>query len=40
MGPNPWSSLTSGGYCVRLEDGKVFGLYGRSGGTIGTGGGP
>ena len=22
MGPDPWSSLTSGGYCVQLEDGK------------------
>ena len=24
MGPDPWSSLTSGGYCVRLEDGKFL----------------
>ena len=24
MGPDPWSSLTSGGYCVQLEDGKFL----------------
>ena len=24
MGPDPWSSLTSGGYCVQLEDGKYL----------------
>ena len=24
MGPDPWSSLTSGGYCIQLEDGKFL----------------
>ena len=24
VGPDPWSSLTSGGYCVRLQDGKFL----------------
>ena len=24
MGPDPWSSLTSGGFCVQLEDGKFL----------------
>lgn len=24
MGPDPWSSLTSGGYCVQLEDGNFL----------------
>ena len=24
MGPDPWPSLTSGGYCILLDDGKFL----------------